>query len=661
MVFLEKLGVLELSEFEKELALPVLKMGMELLFYQCHDASGLDDLPFPLEQLMDVIANPNVASAPHLAAMLCQTLVEHESRHILLSMCPHFFDSLAKSDRYTKAPLLHNILRNMHDCVTPNMPSVKFWSCGLLDVADDISANLNHQPFCITFPRAPAYRSLYSYRILGAPSADIPPNQKNGKLDLPGEIIVVWDMPNRDEYIRSLLNDLKARPDMDPPADQLMPRPNSEKEIARRLKQVAFTVHCSIPHPPKDFDWDSHFAELQAEHKSYVVSLGSLRVGYPRHRALLFKYLCDGLKLPCQLCRWPDTDGMHIFNVAFEGLGGWVVDFASNRPAGGPLLLAEHSLAANEYIAPPHGHPRRWLASWKPGEETLIAPIGQGAFGTVDSVSIALPSGETHIIARKTLKPGKRGVIRSIWLEAQALRFLSHPNLLEFYCAAIDFELAHATFYTEICQCSLSGYLKKTELCNTICTAEWLWQMLGIISALSYMHAHSYVHRDIKPGNILLKLDLQTHAIINMKIADFGLARNFQLSHIASAAGTPGWRPPEVVNKQSQKSGTADVYAFGLLVALVLINKGSSPWGSLRDPHLDGTFILKPNADSIPFNYVVAALGVGGSLYHQIPPSLRTFVSRCITTNLQERYSSHAAVAALQVILAELSKDFKKL
>lgn len=67
----------------------------------------------------------------------------------------------------------------------------------------------------------------------------------------------------------------------------------------------------------------------------------------------------------------------------------------------------------------------------------------------------------------------------------------------------------------------LSSYLKKKELTEH----ETQMIMHQLFQALQYLSNRGIIHRDIKPGNILLEVDPDNKAIEGIKVADFGLSR----------------------------------------------------------------------------------------------------------------------------------------
>ncbi|GJP38534.1 hypothetical protein CLOM_g22982, partial [Closterium sp. NIES-68] len=95
-------------------------------------------------------------------------------------------------------------------------------------------------------------------------------------------------------------------------------------------------------------------------------------------------------------------------------------------------------------------------------------------------------------------------------------------------------------------------HLTATQLLETL---------LSVAQGLAYLHGFGIVHRDIKPGNILLDKSMQA------KLSDFGLLRMSESSTLKSTRvmGTPGYVDPTYA--QTRKATTAsDVYSFGILI-----------------------------------------------------------------------------------------------
>ncbi len=107
---------------------------------------------------------------------------------------------------------------------------------------------------------------------------------------------------------------------------------------------------------------------------------------------------------------------------------------------------------------------------------------------------------------------------------------------------------------------------------------------LQLAEGVEYIHSEKLIHRDIKPGNVLIYVD-STDGKITMKWADFGLSRsvNERGTYAMSSGikGTRNWYAPELLKLMTPfqesiqtRRGTvkSDVYALGLVFAYLLLD-----------------------------------------------------------------------------------------
>eukprot|EP01062_Namystynia_karyoxenos_P076264 TRINITY_DN7455_c0_g1_i1.p1 TRINITY_DN7455_c0_g1~~TRINITY_DN7455_c0_g1_i1.p1 ORF type:complete len:1244 (+),score=224.23 TRINITY_DN7455_c0_g1_i1:118-3732(+) len=98
--------------------------------------------------------------------------------------------------------------------------------------------------------------------------------------------------------------------------------------------------------------------------------------------------------------------------------------------------------------------------------------------------------------------------------------------------------------------------------------------------ALRYMHSRGFLHRDVKPLNLLIRRDLASGRILDCKLADLGLAlplasaRHHSYTQHSGDTHTPGYLAPEVAagaqgERMALWSEAADVYALGLSLAML--------------------------------------------------------------------------------------------
>jgi serine/threonine protein kinase len=115
----------------------------------------------------------------------------------------------------------------------------------------------------------------------------------------------------------------------------------------------------------------------------------------------------------------------------------------------------------------------------------------------------------------------------------------------------------------------------------------------ALADALAYVHAEGFVHRDVKPANVLIAGDGRVH------LADFGIARLVDSAHVTRTGdvlGTPAYFAPEQVSGQPV-GPAADVYALGVMLLECLTGKRPFEGTAMevamarvhRDPELPAT------------------------------------------------------------------------
>jgi serine/threonine protein kinase len=153
-------------------------------------------------------------------------------------------------------------------------------------------------------------------------------------------------------------------------------------------------------------------------------------------------------------------------------------------------------------------------------------------------------------------------------------------------------------FALELCTASLDqvflgpDHPKKYKGPKLPCHFEVFSQLA---SGLEYIHSNKLIHRDIKPGNVLISVDSSTaqDVKVTVKWADFGLSRTVNergtFTMTSGVKGTRNWHAPELLRllQESQTIGRpqprgtvqSDVFALGLVFAYLLLD-GQHIYGS---------------------------------------------------------------------------------
>ncbi|KAB2638215.1 MAG: serine/threonine protein kinase [Verrucomicrobia bacterium] len=157
--------------------------------------------------------------------------------------------------------------------------------------------------------------------------------------------------------------------------------------------------------------------------------------------------------------------------------------------------------------------------------------------------------------------------------EAKAMARLNHPNLIGVY----DFGEAAGMLFI-IMEFVPGQTLYHSAHAIAIAPEAAARIVVGVCLGLAHAHEHGVLHRDIKPGNILL--DQQARP----KIGDFGLARPMGATVEAGEAifGTPHYTAPEVLRHPNRVDARADIFSVGVVLHELLT--GRLPTSDLRPP-----------------------------------------------------------------------------
>ena len=191
----------------------------------------------------------------------------------------------------------------------------------------------------------------------------------------------------------------------------------------------------------------------------------------------------------------------------------------------------------------------------KLGKYEIIAELGHGAMGVVYQARDPLIG---RLVALKTINSNlvdRPDLLERFYQEAQSAGKLQHPNIVTI------FELGQEKDTPFIAMEYLDGEsLEKTIVRLTdLPLALKVGYIVRICQALEYAHKNRVVHRDIKPGNIMVN----SEGVV--KVVDFGIARlvDFSRTHTNMMIGTPAYMAPELFRKKKADERT-DIWAVGV-------------------------------------------------------------------------------------------------
>ena len=250
---------------------------------------------------------------------------------------------------------------------------------------------------------------------------------------------------------------------------------------------------------------------------------------------------------------------------------------------------------------------------------TFVRVLGSGGFADVFLYEQQLPRRNVAIkvLLPEVVNPRVRDMFQS---EAQLMSQLStHPAILSVFEAGVSSD-GRPYLVTEVCN---SGFGERFRA-ETLPVAEALRTGIKIAAALETAHRANVLHRDIKPGNILIT------AYGHPVLSDFGIASSVYQGDNTTAVGlSVPWSAPEVIRETTTGTTASEIWALGATVYSLLA--GRSPFevpGKDNSPgHLAGR-ILKSKPQPIGRD--------------DVPPQLEALLLKALSKNPIDR--QHSAV-----------------
>ncbi len=187
------------------------------------------------------------------------------------------------------------------------------------------------------------------------------------------------------------------------------------------------------------------------------------------------------------------------------------------------------------------------------GRYTILDRVGMGAHGVVYRAHD--PKLDREVALKLVLAPDPERV-EVLLSEALALAKLAHPNVVSVFDAGVC-EAAVFIAMEYVDGMTLGDWFASAPRS----AAETIRVMLDAGRGLAAAHAADLVHRDFKPGNVMVGHDGR------VRVLDFGLARPgpsvLEVAHATTPAGTPGYMAPEL-RRGDPPSAASDQFAYAV-------------------------------------------------------------------------------------------------
>lgn len=251
---------------------------------------------------------------------------------------------------------------------------------------------------------------------------------------------------------------------------------------------------------------------------------------------------------------------------------------------------------------------------------TIEKELGRGGFGAVYSARRSADEPRVAIKVMLSQADVTEEAVLRFKREMEVNSQLRHPNIVRF----IESGSHKGAFYfvMELCDGgSLMDLYKRNG--SPLSPEQLMPHALKALEGLAFAHGKGFVHRDLKPGNILIHKEVA-------RVADFGMSKSFQMAGLSgmsmtgNTAGTPVFMPPEQIINFKYVKPVSDVFSMGATMYFLLTGAFPFDFTKKRDP-----------MDVILNDDVVSIRKRNPSL----PKPLAAAIDRAVTKKHKERFS----------------------
>ncbi|MEM7133783.1 MAG: serine/threonine-protein kinase [Chloroflexota bacterium] len=254
------------------------------------------------------------------------------------------------------------------------------------------------------------------------------------------------------------------------------------------------------------------------------------------------------------------------------------------------------------------------------GPYRLLGKLGKGGMATVFH---ALDTRSGLQVALKILLPqfyNDTNYVKRFTKEGNNTRRLRHPHIVR----TLDAGVADGYYFISmelVDNGTLDRYVQLRG--GKLPLDEVLYIISQIGQALDYAHSLGYIHRDIKPNNILCTTDGR------YMLSDFGIAKHLSnditMMTVGASIGTPSYMSPEQARSERTVNHRSDIYSLGVLTYRLLT--GEFPFQAKEPYELVHKIIYQNPIDPRHFN-------------PQVPECVAQAIMRVLTKDPEERYDT---------------------
>jgi len=234
-----------------------------------------------------------------------------------------------------------------------------------------------------------------------------------------------------------------------------------------------------------------------------------------------------------------------------------------------------------------------------------------------------------RIVALKMILAGEfasKAEVKRFRSEAQAAASLQHPNIVSIYEVG---ELQGKHYYS-------MPLVEGLSLAQLVDSGQWRPEdgteaarlVAKLAHAVQYAHEAGILHRDLKPGNVLMGADGEP------RLTDFGLAKRVKtkehLTLTGHVMGTPGFMAPEQARGKGHSTTATDIYSLGAVLYYLLT--GRAPF--VADSALDALALVLEGEAVLPRR-----------INPRVPGPLEYICLRCLEKSPEDRYRSAGELA----------------